>query len=63
MAVDALGNTFTSNQSTSSNWVWSAGVSSGASAPAAVLRYSPSYTGVSNGWMVFDGTGMQRIAR
>ena len=63
MAVDALGNTFTSNQSASSNWAWSAGVSSGASAPAAVLRYSPSFTGISNGWMVFDSTGIQRIAR
>jgi hypothetical protein len=63
MAVDALGNTFTSNQSTSSNWAWSAGVSPGVSAPAAVLRYSPSFKGISNGWMVFDSTGIQRIAR
>ena len=62
MAIDNTGKAYTSNASTN-NWAWSAGVDTGMSSPVAVMRYAPSFTAVSNGWMVFDGTGKQRIAR
>ena len=63
MAVNATGQTFTSNFGTSTPWVWNAGVASGLSSAVSVLRYNPVSSGVSNGWMVFDSTGIQRIAR
>lgn len=62
MAVDAAGNAYTSNASTN-NWGWSAGVATGQTSPVAVMRYTPSFGAVSNGWMVFDSTGAQKIAR
>lgn len=62
MALDAAGKAYTSN-ATVGNWAWSAGVSTVPASPVSVLRYSPSFTAVSNGWMVFDATGQQGIAR
>lgn len=63
MAVNAMGQAFTSNQGSSTPWVWSSGVASGLSSPVSVLRYNPALQGVSNGWMVFDSNGLQQIAR
>lgn len=63
MAIDSAGLAYTSNASTN-NWAWSTGVATGMpSPPVAVLRYTPSVSAVSNGWMVFDAAGKQRIAR
>lgn len=63
MAVDATGQTFTSNLGSSTPWVWNTGVASGLSSVVSVLRYTPASKGVSNGWMVFDSNGLQQIAR
>lgn len=62
MAVDAAGMAYTSNAS-NNNWAWSAGVATGQATPLTVMRYTPSFGAVSNGWMVFDSTGAQKIAR
>jgi photosystem II stability/assembly factor-like uncharacterized protein len=62
MALDAGGNVFTSTDGS----VWNGGFSVlvGQSAqPAVVLRYNPTLSTVSNGWMVFDATGAQRTAK
>ena len=59
MALDASGGAYTSGDG--NTWTPYA---SGVTAPAAaVLRYNPSFTAVSNGWMVFGSSGNQRIAR
>lgn len=68
MAVDASGNVYSSTNG--SSWTGSA---SGLSSAVQVLRYTPtptpSYlatkfmTAFSNGWLVFDASGNQRIAR
>ena len=60
MAVDSTGQAFTSTSG--SPLVWSGG-GSGLSQPATVVRYIPSVTAFSNGWMVFDAAGNQRIAK
>lgn len=62
MAIDTTGLAYTSNASTN-NWAWSAGVATGQTSPVALMRYTPSFGAVSNGWMVFDSTGAQKIAR
>lgn len=62
MAIDSAGNAYTSNQTVNS-WSWSSGVPTGLSSPLAVLRYTPNFAAVSNGWMVFDTAGKQRVAK
>lgn len=68
MAVDAAGGAYTSQDGAS----WT-GYASGLNSAAVVMRYTPtptpsymatqSLTAFSNGWMVFDASGNQRIAR
>lgn len=60
MAVDTNGWAFTSTDGLS--WV---GVASGvlSTPPAALVRFIPSVTSISSGWMVFDAAGNQRLAR
>lgn len=66
MAIDSAGNAYTSNQ-TANNWGWSSavatGVDSSSSPPVTVVRYTPNFPSVSNGWMVFDAGGKQFIAK
>ena len=59
MAMTTAGVAWASTDGSTWNNVGSAGVT-----PAApVLRYNPSVLGVTGGWMVFDATGSQRLAR
>lgn len=63
MAIDSLGKSYTSSQS-ANNWAWTpTGTTTRLSSPVTLLRYTPSFSGVSSGWMAFDATGVQKIAR
>lgn len=63
MAIDSLGKIYLSSQSVN-NWAWSATLTpSGMSSPVTLLRYTPSFSGVSSGWMAFNAAAVQRIAR
>jgi hypothetical protein len=60
MAVDNAGNAYTS--ANGSTWTNNGPTGAGSSA-ATVIRYTPSMTAVSNGWMVFSSSGSQYLAK